>query len=74
MFSWGLLYLATCFQSNNRWFRSDTLPLSSLCIQPGKSAWTLYVDAVCINYDGNVLDAAVIAMIAALKNSEMFYN
>lgn len=30
----------------------------------------LYVDATCINYDGNAFDAALVAMIAALRNSE----
>lgn len=48
---------------------SDALPLSSLCIYPGKAVWVLYVDATCINYDGNVFDAALLAMTAALKNS-----
>ncbi|KAL5527902.1 hypothetical protein ACEPAG_6703 [Sanghuangporus baumii] len=50
---------------------SDILDLSSLCIQPGKSVWVLYVDATCINYDGNVFDAALLAMIAALKNTRL---
>lgn len=45
------------------------LPLSALCIHPERAAWVLYVDATCINYDGNVFDAALIAMVAALKNS-----
>ena len=49
--------------------RSNLLPLSSLCIHPGKSAWVLYVDATCINYDGNAFDAALLAMVAALRNS-----
>ncbi|KAJ4465019.1 ribosomal protein S5 domain 2-type protein [Lentinula edodes] len=44
------------------------IPLSSLCIYPGKSAWVLYVDATVINYDGNVFDAALLAMVCALKN------
>ncbi|EIM81838.1 uncharacterized protein STEHIDRAFT_171488 [Stereum hirsutum FP-91666 SS1] len=48
---------------------SNVLPLSSLCIEPGKSAWVLYVDATCINYDGNVFDAALVAMVSALKNT-----
>ncbi|KAG6841291.1 hypothetical protein C0991_012461 [Blastosporella zonata] len=48
---------------------SGILPLSSLCIHPGKSVWVLYVDATCINYDGNVFDATLLAMVAALKNS-----
>lgn len=30
--------------------------------------WVLYVDMVCLDYDGNVIDACMIAMIAALKN------
>lgn len=45
------------------------LPTASLCIEPHKAAWVLYVDATCINYDGNVFDAALIAMVAALQNS-----
>ncbi|KAJ3720384.1 ribosomal protein S5 domain 2-type protein [Lentinula raphanica] len=44
------------------------LPLSSLCIHSGKSAWVLYVDATVINYDGNVFDATLLAMVCALKN------
>ena len=30
----------------------------------------LYVDATCINYDGNAFDAALLAMVAALRNSK----
>ena len=36
---------------------------------PGKVVWCLYLDVVCINDDGNVLDAAVLAMTAALFNT-----
>ncbi|RDB19987.1 Exosome complex component RRP43 [Hypsizygus marmoreus] len=50
---------------------SNILPLTSLCIHPGKAAWVLYVDATCINYDGNVFDAALLAMVAALKNTTL---
>lgn len=46
------------------------LPLSALCIHPKRAAWVLYVDAMCINYDGNVLDAALLGMVAALRNSK----
>jgi exosome complex component RRP43 len=45
------------------------IPLDSLCISPGKAVYTLYIDVVCINYDGNAFDAAVMAVMAALKNS-----
>jgi exosome complex RNA-binding protein Rrp42 (RNase PH superfamily) len=48
---------------------SDFLPLSTLCIHPGKAVWVLYVDATCINYNGNAFDAALLAMVAALRNS-----
>ncbi|KIJ49546.1 hypothetical protein M422DRAFT_59277 [Sphaerobolus stellatus SS14] len=47
---------------------SGIISTSSLCIQPGKSVWVLYVDATCLNYDGNAFDAALLAMVAALKN------
>ncbi|THH05198.1 hypothetical protein EW145_g4970 [Phellinidium pouzarii] len=50
---------------------SETLPLSSLCIEPGKAVWVLYVDATCINYDGNAFDAALLAMVSALKNTRL---
>lgn len=38
-------------------------------IAPGKAAWAIYIDVVCINYDGNAYDAAVLAVMAALRNS-----
>ncbi|CED82792.1 Exosomal 3'-5' exoribonuclease complex, subunit Rrp43 [Phaffia rhodozyma] len=50
---------------------SSILPLSSLCIEKGKSAWVLYIDAVCINYDGNVWDACLLAVVAALRNTRL---
>ncbi|KAG6887911.1 hypothetical protein C0992_010261 [Termitomyces sp. T32_za158] len=53
---------------------SGILPLDSLCIHHGKSVWVLYVDATCINYDGNVFDATLLAMVAALKNSQFLHR
>ncbi|KAF8165899.1 ribosomal protein S5 domain 2-type protein [Crassisporium funariophilum] len=50
---------------------SNVVPLTSLCIHPGKAVWVLYVDATCINYDGNAFDATLISMIAALKNTRL---
>ncbi|KAI0044472.1 hypothetical protein FA95DRAFT_1583740 [Auriscalpium vulgare] len=50
---------------------SGILPISSLVIHPGKAVWVLYVDATCINYDGNAFDAALVAMVAALKNTTL---
>ena len=57
------------FISPDKACRAGVLPLSALCIHPERAAWVLYVDATCINYDGNAFDAALIAMVAALKNS-----
>ncbi|GAA5876042.1 hypothetical protein JCM1840_002755 [Sporobolomyces johnsonii] len=47
---------------------SNIVPLSSLIIEPGKAAFVVYLDVVCLNYDGGVLDAAVLACVGALKN------
>ncbi|KAJ7170658.1 ribosomal protein S5 domain 2-type protein [Mycena crocata] len=56
---------------------ASIISLRSLVIHPSKAVWVLYVDATCINYDGNVFDAALIAMVAALRNtvlSKATYN
>jgi len=50
---------------------NNVVPLSSLCIHPGKAAWVLYLDLVCINYDGNAFDASVLAVLAALRNTRL---
>jgi exosome complex component RRP43 len=47
---------------------ANLVPLSSLCIEPGKAVYVLYLDLVCINYDGNVVDAALLAINATLRN------
>lgn len=52
--------------------RSRVVQPESLCISPGKAVYTLYIDVVCINYDGNAFDAAVMAVMAALRNSMSF--
>ncbi|KAI9498594.1 ribosomal protein S5 domain 2-type protein [Zychaea mexicana] len=46
---------------------SDLFPLESLCIEEGKAVWVLYADIVCLNYDGNILDASLLALTAALS-------
>ncbi|CDO77202.1 hypothetical protein BN946_scf184747.g15 [Trametes cinnabarina] len=50
---------------------SGVVPTTSLCIEPGKAVWVLYVDATCINYDGNAFDATLLAMVAALRNTRL---
>jgi exosome complex component RRP43 len=41
--------------------------LDELCIADKQSVWVIYADIVCIDYDGNVLDAALLALVHALK-------
>lgn len=50
---------------------SGCLDLKQLCIVKEKLVWTLYCDVVCLNHDGCVLDAAVIAVIAALRSVKL---
>ncbi|KAG8758353.1 hypothetical protein FRC14_000195 [Serendipita sp. 396] len=58
-------------QLNQIILKSGVLPPESLCIQPGKAVWVLYIDAICINYDGNALDATLLAMMLALTNTRL---
>ena len=47
---------------------SKVLPLEKLCIAEGKWVWTVYVDLTCFNYAGNILDASIKALTAALRD------
>lgn len=50
---------------------SRVVEMSDLSIERGKSAWKLMVDVYCIDHDGNVHDASLIAIMAALKNLQL---
>lgn len=47
---------------------SNAIDLESLCILSGEQAWRLYVDVSVIQDDGNIVDCANLAVIAALKH------
>ncbi|CAH2225042.1 exosome complex component RRP43 [Pelobates cultripes] len=47
---------------------SQMILKEDLCITNGKLVWVLYCDLICLDYDGNLLDACVCALVAALKN------
>ncbi|UZJ51794.1 hypothetical protein CBS101457_001114 [Exobasidium rhododendri] len=47
------------------------LSCSSLVISKGVSSWCLYVDLVCLSYDGNAFDAALLAINAALRDARL---
>ncbi|KAI3623104.1 hypothetical protein CBS14141_003887 [Malassezia furfur] len=50
---------------------SRALPRESLCIEPGVAVWCVYVDLVVVSEDGNVLDAAALAAVAALADARL---
>lgn len=47
------------------------LDLTQLSIVSGKTCWVLYVDALVLNMDGNVLDALSLAAKAALADTRV---
>ena len=50
---------------------SGMIEFKKLVITPGEKVWTIYVDIYPLNDDGNLLDAATIATVLALKNAKM---
>ena len=50
---------------------SGYLRPESLCVKPGLLVWCLYIDLVCLDQAGNVLDAAVSALTAALASTSL---
>ncbi|KAJ2768860.1 Exosome complex component RRP43, partial [Coemansia nantahalensis] len=51
-----------------RLFAGGVVDLRELCIESGQAAWVLSADIVCLRHDGNIIDAAVVALMAALEN------
>jgi exosome complex RNA-binding protein Rrp42 (RNase PH superfamily) len=51
--------------------RSRVVEMESLSIAKGQSAWKLMVDVYCVDHDGNVLDAALTSVMAALKTLKL---
>lgn len=50
---------------------SGCISAEDLCIVKGKLCWCLFIDVTCLNYDGGILDASVISVMAALKNTKI---
>uniref|UniRef100_A0A672N628 Ribosomal RNA-processing protein 43 n=1 Tax=Sinocyclocheilus grahami TaxID=75366 RepID=A0A672N628_SINGR len=50
---------------------SDLINREELCIEKSKLCWVLYCDIMCLDYDGNLLDACIIVLLAALKNARL---
>lgn len=50
---------------------SKFIELDKLCIKEGKKVWNIFVDIYSINDDGNLMDAAGIGAVVALKNTHL---
>jgi len=50
---------------------SKFIDFKKLCIKEGEKVWTVFIDIYSINDDGNLLDAAVLGTIAALKDAKI---
>ena len=47
------------------------IDLKKLCIVHGEKVWMVFLDVLIINHDGNLIDAAGIAALAAIRNAKM---
>lgn len=50
---------------------SGCIDLKDLCIHKDKLAWCLYVDMICLDYDGSLIDPCLLSMMAALRSSKI---
>ena len=51
---------------------SKAIDLETLCVEPGKLVFVVFVDIYVLNHDGNLIDASTMAALAALINTKMF--
>lgn len=61
--------LTTAFESFL--VESGALDMEALCITPGKYAWTIYLDVIVLEGQGNILDAVSLAAYAALRTAAL---
>lgn len=50
---------------------SKMLDMKKLCIKEGEKVWMVFVDIQIINHDGNLIDCASLASVAALLTAKM---
>jgi exosome complex component RRP42 len=50
---------------------SKMIDTEKLCIEPGKKVFVVFVDVYVLNHDGNLIDTAALAAVAALHNTKM---
>lgn len=49
---------------------SKAIDVKKLCIKPGEKVWSVMIDVCTINADGNLIDAAALGALAALKTAK----
>jgi exosome complex component RRP42 len=50
---------------------SQMVDLEKLCIVEGKKVWMIFIDLHILDYDGNLMDAAVLGAVAALLDTKI---
>ncbi len=50
---------------------SETIELDKLCLVEGEKVWSTFIDIHIINDQGNLIDAAALASVIALNNTQM---
>jgi len=49
----------------------EVVDLEKLCIVEGEKVWMVFLDLHVVDYDGNLMDAAVLGSVAALMNTKL---
>jgi exosome complex component RRP42 len=50
---------------------AEMIDLTKLCVAPGEKSWVCYVDVHILGHDGNLIDAALLASVAALARATL---
>ena len=53
---------------------SNLVDLKDLIIEPFKAVWVLYIDVICLDFDGNAFDAALLSIMTALKDCMVLFS
>jgi exosome complex component RRP42 len=48
---------------------AETIDLKKLCVTPGEKCWTCFTDIHVLDHSGNLIDAAMLAAVAALSHA-----
>lgn len=53
---------------------AECINLEDLCIAVDRLAWVLYCDLLCLNHDGCLTDACVLAIVSALQTGNFTFK